>query len=58
MNKKRITVMVPEGLLVMLDQELSIWEEATSKQVLWVLHEWVQKVVESRSQPSSNGVSK
>jgi hypothetical protein len=57
MNKKRITITIPEGLIHMLDQELSIWEEQTSKQIVLVLQKWVDKVIESRNQPSSYGVS-
>jgi len=55
MNKKRITLMLPEGLIELLDQELSIWETQTSKQIGLVLRDWVQKVIETRTQPSSNG---
>jgi hypothetical protein len=55
MNKKRITLMLPEGLIELLDQELCIWETQTSKQIGLVLRDWVQKVIESRTQPSSNG---
>jgi len=57
MNKKRITITIPEGLIHMLAQELSIWEEQTSKQIVLVLQKWVDKVIESRNQPSSYGVS-
>jgi hypothetical protein len=55
MDKKRITLMLPEGLIELLDQELSIWETQTSKQIGLVLRDWVQKVIETRTQPSSNG---
>lgn len=55
MNKKRITLMLPEGLIELLDQELCIWETQTSKQIGLVLRDWVQKVIETRTQPSSNG---
>lgn len=47
--------MLPEGLIELLDQELSIWETQTSKQIGLVLRDWVQKVIETRTQPSSNG---
>ena len=55
MNKKRVTLMLPEGLIELLDQELSIWETQTSKQIGLVLRDWVQKVIATRTQPSSNG---
>jgi hypothetical protein len=55
MNKKRITISIPEGMIIMLDQELSIWETSTSGQIQLVLRDWVQKVIETRNQPSSNG---
>ena len=54
MNKKRITLMLPEGLIELLNQELSVWETQTSKQIGLVLRDWVQKVIETRSQPPSN----
>tara|TARA_R110001592_G_scaffold60622_1_gene184562 strand:+ start:407 stop:793 length:387 start_codon:yes stop_codon:yes gene_type:complete len=55
MNKKRITISIPEGLIIMLDQELSVWETSTSSQIQLVLRDWVGKVIERRNQPSSNG---
>jgi hypothetical protein len=55
MNKKRITISIPEGLIIMLDQELSVWETSTSSQIQLVLRDWVGKVIERRNQPSSSG---
>jgi hypothetical protein len=55
MNKKRITISIPEGLIIMLEQELSIWETSTSSQIQLVLRDWVREVIERRNQPSSSG---
>mgnify|MGYP007101536306 FL=1 len=55
MAKKRITISIPEGLIIMLDQELSVWETSTSSQIQLVLRDWVGKVIERRNQPSSSG---
>ena len=52
--KQKITISLHEGIVHYLDQEFGHVESKTSKQILWVLHKWLEEVIERNNRQPLN----